>query len=248
MRRALLLLSLIFCAEAFAQGQRLREEDPIPYPEDEEEEDRVERKLPRRSGERIPTRPYEAEPERREREVSLAGLDDPNYGLSAELIGGAMLLEASKGGGVEPRFCWGLRLNWEWGRQLSDEFLREQLWADVTWSYAALRDGTASVYADTNYHYVTASQAYAFPFGGIFSAYGQAGAGLAFQLSTLHVGADASSVAGTKPLFLLGAGLRARTNLTADERIKLTVRLEITRLVRQYMHDTLLALSAGAVF
>lgn len=241
----ILLCALTLVAQAaFAQGAN----DPIPYP-DEEEDHRGElgRKLPRRSD---PTTDFRDESEEHYEDPveRLSSLDDPNVGLAAEALSGLMLLDSSRGQLAEPRFAYGFRFTWELGRVLPEEALREALFADVSWTYAALRDGTAEIFGDTNYHYFTVAPAYAFALGKLATFYLQAGGGLAYQFSALHVGASETQLAGVKPLFSYGLGFRGRPAIAADESLRLTWRVELTRLRRGYMDDTFLGGSLGFAF
>lgn len=247
--RARALLLLLALAPAAALAQQVREDDaPIPY-SDEEEDDGELRSLPRRSDPTAEVRP-ESDWEQAEREETLASLDDPNVGLAGELLAGFMLLDSARGALVETRFAYGLRFTWEWGRVLGDERLREAFFADATWSYSALRDGTQELFADTNYHYFTIAPAYAFPLGkgSPYSLYGQLGFGFGMQFSALHVKDVETQISGTKPLIQYGLGIRGRPSLVADDSIRLSFRFELTRFRRGYMDDTFVGGSVGATF
>ena len=221
---------------------------PIPFP-DEDPGDENRRELPRRSDE-TPTVREESDYEQLEREKTMAGFDDPNIGLSGELVAGAMLLDSSRGQLVETRAAWGLRFTWEWGRLLGDETLRDALFADVLWAYTGMRDGTTDVYADTNYHYFTLAPAYAFALGrkSPWSVYGQAGIGLGYQFSAIHVKEVETQIAGTKSVIQYGIGFRGRPAVVADESVRVSFRIELTRFRRGYMDDTFLGGSVGATF
>ncbi|MFZ5470976.1 MAG: hypothetical protein ACOZIN_16230 [Myxococcota bacterium] len=237
---------LFLFAATLAQAQD--DDAPIPYPE-EEEETATPRKLPRRSEATADLR-EESEYEALEREESLAGVDDPNIGVGGEWVAGLMLLDSARGQGVESRFAYGLRFTWELGRVLADERLREALFADVTWSYAALREGSQEVFGDTNYHYFTVAPAYGFRLGQKSSvvAYLQAGLGLAYQFHALHVSNVETQISGTKPVLQYGAGIRGRPAVVGDESLRVSLRLELTRFRRGYMDDTFLGAGIGAVF
>ncbi len=233
-----------------AYAQRVQDDDaPIPYPEDDVEEERTTRKLPRRSDPTVILR-EESDWEQQEREEVLAVLDDPNIGLSGELVTGLLLLDSARGAGVESGFCWGLRFTWEWSRLFSDEWLRESFFADALWSYTGYRAGTSEVFADTNYHYFTVAPAWAFPFGqkSAFAGYLQAGVGLSYQYSAVHVAKVETNIGGTKLLLQYGAGIRGRPALLPDESIRLSFRIELTRFRRGYMDDTFLGGGVGLTF
>lgn len=224
---------------AWAQPARgAPEDEPIPYGLPEEE---------------TPRRPpsSDSDPDEASEEfVSELGFDDPNVGFGAELLGGLLLLESSRGGGVEPLFSGGVRAVWELGRSLSaDESLREALFADVSWSVASLREGTREVYTQGVYHALTLAPAYAFPMGeSAFSAYLQLGGGLSLQSTSLFISGSRHSITGVKALFQYGAGLRARIGLNEEGTLRLLLRLEVTRFRRGYMDDTLIGLSSGLLF
>ncbi|HZN94605.1 MAG TPA: hypothetical protein VFB81_17945 [Myxococcales bacterium] len=253
MRRTLAGVLLIWAVTAAtaAFAQRSREDEAIPYDEDEEDSRPSRpRDRPRRSE---PTRiaPEETDVERDDRERSLAELDDPNTGIAGELVSGAMLLDSSRGGLVEPGFMWGLRFTWEFGRVLPGAFFREALFADASWTYVGIRGGTQLVYGDSNYHYFTVAPAYAIQLwrDADFSVFFQGGGGLAYQFSAFHNGtAPEVPVAGLKPLFQYGVGLRGRPLISQDGNLRVSFRFEITRFRRQYMDDTFLGGSVGLAY
>jgi len=232
------LLSLGTAAGAWAGG-----DEPIPYP-DHDPPSSIEQ-------------PRGREPSRLGREMeaprdgSLAHLDDPNIGLAAEVLVGAMMIESSRGLWVEGRLGFGGRFTWEYGRTfVSDDFWRQALFLDVTYAYAQLHDGTAQIFTDSNYHYFAAAPALQFPFG-VGSPYGfylQAGGGLAYQNSVLHTGTVETPVTGWKSLIQYGVGLRGAPRLWEDSAVRISFRLELTRLHRGYMDDTFLGGSLGMAF
>lgn len=243
MRTAALALLLLLPQAATAQK---RDDDPIPYSDDDDER----RSLPRKSE---PTRelPEETAVEEEDRRVSLTSQDDPNIGLSLELVQGVLLLESSRGGGVDPRYQLGVRFTWEFGRLIPDESLREMFFADVTWLYAWSRaDGTAEVNTNANYHDFTFAPAFALPLGkkSPVAFYGQLGAGVSYQTASLNVAATSTDIAGTKFLFQYGLGFRFRPAIVEGDWMRLSFRLELTRFRRGYMDDTLLGGSIGLTF
>jgi hypothetical protein len=253
MRRALAAMLLIWSASAATEAfaQRNKDDEAIPYGEDEEDSrPQRPRDRPRRSE---PTRvaPEETDIEKEDRERSLAELDDPNTGLAGELLTGAMLLDSSRGALVEAGFMWGLRFTWEFGRVLPGADLREALFADVTWSYVGIRNGTQLVYGDLNYHYFTIAPAYGIQLwrDADFTVFFQGGGGLAYQFSALHNGTAAElPVAGLKPLIQYGVGLRGRPLISEDGVLRVSFRFEITRFRRQYMDDTFVGGSVGLAY
>jgi hypothetical protein len=243
MNRASLAVLLWVSQSAMAQN---RDDDPIPYSGDDDER----LNLPRKSE---PTRelPQENAEEEDDRRVSLTSLDDPNIGLSLEVLQGVLLLESSRGAGVDPRYQLGVRFTWEFGRLIPDEFLRELLFADVTWLYAWSRaDGTAEVNTNVNYHDFTFAPAFALPLGkkSPVSFFGQLGVGVAYQTSRLNVAATSTDIAGLRALFQYGLGLRFRPAIVEGDWMRLSFRLELTRFRRGYMDDTLLGGSIGLTF
>ena len=190
MTRALLIAVMAVAVPAFAQ-----DDAPIPYGDEDTTGDDVPKKS-KRTRERL----REEDESEQQGEETLAHLDDPNYGVGGTFIAGAMLFESSRGGGVEPRFMYGLRFTWEWARLIPDEFLREMFFADVTWQYGALHEGTTQVNADTNLHYFTLAPAACIPFGrkSSVSAFAQVGIGFGYDFSSIHVDKNETQVSGTK--------------------------------------------------
>jgi hypothetical protein len=182
-------------------------------------------------------------------EESLANLDDPNIGLSGELVLGLALVESPRGGGVDARFGGGLRFTWEFGRLFSDEYLREMFFADVTWLFTGGKDGTSQFFTDQYLHYFTLAPAFALPFGtSPVSAFAQVGIGFNYGQSALTFDKNVTQLATTRFVFQYGAGIRFRIPLTDDKKVRLSFRIELTRLVRGYMQDTMLGGSIGATF
>jgi hypothetical protein len=243
--QALLLAAVLTALPA--QGQ----DEPIPY-SDEEDERRGQdglRTLPRRS-DPYRERPDEVAVEVADRDIALAGEDDPNVGVAGELVAGVMLLDSSRGALVEPRLHLGLRFTWEFGRLFWDETLREALFADLGWGYTLLREGTPRVYVDTHYHAFTIAPAYEFQLGpesdlGIFV---QAGAGLGYQYTVANHDGNQTLIAGVKPVLQYGLGFRGRPRLRVDGDMRVSFRVELTRFRRGYMDDTLIAGSLGIAY
>jgi hypothetical protein len=229
---------LLLAGPAFAD----KDDQPIPYPDEETKE------LPRRSN---PTYVDKEVPVEKEDRAKLLGrTDDPNIGFAAELIAGAMLVSSSRGQGGDTSFAYGLRATWEWGRLLPDEFFHEAFFADFSWAYAGLADGTTEIHGNSNFHYFTIAPAFLFPFGArsSFGVYGQLGGGLAYQADSIHIGNVETSVSGVKPLFQYGLGFRGRPPLNSEGTVRLCFRLELTRFRRSYMDDTLIAGAMGVDF
>ena len=248
-RNALLALLLLLPSLASAQKKKKTDDDAIPYSDQESEDERNRRDLPEKS-EPTRERREESQSEEKEREASLADLDDPNVGLSIEGLIGAMFLESSRGQGVEPRFTGGVRVTWEWSRSLMrDEYWREVFFADLTYQATGWIDGTKEVYANTAYHYLTIAPAWAFPFGhSPVAFYLQAGIGLNISTAALVAQGAEYDLSGTKLLVQYGAGLRFRPALLADGKLRLSFRIELTRYRRGYMDDTFFGGSIGLTF
>jgi hypothetical protein len=234
---------------AFAAG----DDDPISYDAVPEEEasDEATRQRRFRKGRRDGFAPVNQDDDDEDpSKHRLASADDPNTGVALELLAGAMLFESSRGAGVDPRFMAGARFTWEMGRHLGEEFLRERLFADVTWQTATTQDGTLQVNGQASQHYFTVAPAFALPFGehSPIAAFGQLGVGLNYDASSLTIDKVTTPIAGLKPVFQYGLGLRGRPALTADGTIRLAFRVEFTRFARGYMHDTFLGAGIGLVF
>jgi hypothetical protein len=231
-----------------AWAQRDRDNEAIPYSEQVEDEDRR-RELPRKS-EATPYLREETEVEQKDREESLTHEDDPNVGVAIELVAGVMLLDASRGVVGEARFLGGGRFTWEYGRLIPDEFVREMFFLDVMYAYTQITEGTEAISVNTNYHYFTIAPALAIPFGPKSPAafFIQGGFGFNVQPIVVNTQTDALQLAGTKVLMQYGAGFRFRPALVADEKVRLSFRIEFTRFRRGYMDDTFIGGSMGLSF
>lgn len=250
---ALLTLALTCALPALAQS-----DEPIPY-----DDDGSARRAP---GPDATPQPY-AEPGSRPRtdtaleqsdaDVSLARFDDPAKGLGAELMGGVLLLDSSRGAGTDKHAGFGARLTWDFGRLLADDVLHEGLFADVVWLHGSEKDGTADVFDSTRLDYLTVAPAFELPFshGSPFGIYGQLGVGASLVSSTVTVlntpGSSAgteTSVSGLKPVFQYGIGLRGRPLVSRDGLMRLAFRVELTRFRRGYLNDTYLGASLGLAY
>lgn len=254
LKRLSLLLALVLAAEGFAAPKKRppvdqRDDDYVPYEEEEKLDERNRRQLPKRSEPTSIVRD-ETDVEKKDREETLAHLDDPNYGLSAEFIAGVMLLESSRGIGVEPRAQFGARFVWEFARLIPDEYLREAMFADFSWRTTSYQEGNDTVFVATQHHYLTVAPAYAFPLGqkSAFAPYVQVGLGVDVQSSRVSVDKNLTDITGSKLLIQYGVGFRGRPAILADESIRISFRVELTRFRRGYMDDTFIGASVGAVF
>lgn len=184
---------------------------------------------------------------------SLAHLDDPTLGLSAEFLAGALLFGSSRGAWVDPRFAAGARLTWEFGRLIPDEVLRELFFVDLSWQQATTADGTAAVHAEVLRHGVTLAPAAGLQLGQArILAYLQVGGGLGLERSRLTVNGAVTTQPDTLvPLVQYGLGLRFRPALFPlgpKELVRLSFRVEVTRFVRGALQDTFLGGSLGLTF
>lgn len=243
---AILSLVLLLASPAFAQG-----DDPIPYDDGPA--------TPAQSAPSDTAEPYsdpspgarsETPIEQSDREVSLARYDDPAKGLGFTLLGGALLIDSARGAGSETHLGVGLRATWDFGRMLADDTLHEGLFADLSWVYSSAKDGTATVFDSTRYHYFTVAPAFELPFahGSAFGAYAQLGFGAALESSTFTVNGGETPVGGIKPLIQYGIGLRGRPLLSEEGLTRLEFRVELTRFRRGYMNDTYLGASLGIAY
>ena len=246
------MFALVVLAPALCVAQKKRkstEDEVIPYSEQAEQEERDRRDLPDKSEPAREVR-EESSYESEERELSLADQDDPNVGLAIEALLGSMFLESSRGQGVEPRFMAGVRVTWEWSRTfLTDEYWREIFFLDATYQATNWGDGTKDVYANSAYHYLALAPAWSFPFGrSPASFYLQGGVGVNISTESLVVQGTETRLQGTKLLFQYGLGLRFRPALLANEKLRLSFRVELTRFRRGYMDDTFFGGSIGLSF
>jgi hypothetical protein len=239
MGRWVAMATLCVATSSFAQKAKDDDDAPIPYGDEEKEK-------PERS-ERTPkdlTGPQDDD----EEADSLTHLDDPNIGIGGSVTGGLILLESSKTG-VDPRFLFGVRFTWEWGRLIPDEFIRELFFADLGWNFTSTSGGTASFNTALTSHNFVLAPAFAWPFGKLpLAVYGQIGAGFNYTASVAKISNIENTIGGVKFLFQYGAGLRSRIPLTDDGSLRLELRFEVTRYLRGYINDTLFGLSAGMIF
>ncbi|NTX01544.1 hypothetical protein HUA74_20660 [Myxococcus sp. CA051A] len=243
---------LLVAPPAFAQD----DDDPYAYPEDEpgpsqeqiEEEEAAERR--RRNVDQADEFRNASEQEGEEGDFKeLAGLDDPNLGVGVELLAGALLLESPRGRFADTVLGLGVRTTWEFGRTFDLEPFRENLWADLRWTYGNSSDGTDFIRGSTSQHYFTIAPAYEFKFGkSDFGFFGQVGGGVAYQTTSITVDANETKVNGLKPLLQYGVGLRGRPRLSSSSNFRLSFRLEAMGYRRGYMNDFFLGGSVGATF
>jgi hypothetical protein len=255
--RRTLAIALLCSGVAFAAAKSKKHQSddaPIPFEDEKTNNDDDRRQdLPKRS-EETPHVAEETEVEQKDREKSLASDDDPNIGLSGEILLGANLVYSSRGSGVDALFVGGLRFTWEWSRTvLTDEFWREIFFADVSWFGSSSKgDGTKQVFDNTNYHTFTIAEAAALPLGRTpFAAFVSVGAGFNYQTSSIYVAGDKSpptDVSAVRFVFQYGGGIRARIGITSDDKIRISFRIEATRLRRGYMDDTVVGGSLGVTF
>ncbi len=247
MKYTFLAASLLLAFPAYAQSDD--DDEPMRY-DDARDDDDTDDELPakRKKKRSRDLRDEDEEEGEREKVKSLASLDDPNVGLGGDIILGLALPESSRAG-VNPRFLFGVRFTWEWGRLLADEFLREMFFLDVMYSYVGSKEGTALVNTDTNFHNLTLAPALALPFGkSPVAFYAQVGLGLNIADTNTVVGDEVLKLSGTKFLFQYGAGLRFRPAVVADGSVRLQFRIEVSRFIRGYMHDMYFAGGAGLIF
>lgn len=244
-----LLGGLCFSAPALAQD----DDDPYAYPDEEparskRDDDAYERR--RKNVDETDDFRRVAEQEGDDGDFErLAGLDDPNLGVAVEFISGALLLDSPRGRAVDTHLGLGVRATWEYGRILDNESLRENLWADLRWTFGSVSDGTRFITGDTRLHYFTIAPAYELKLGkSDFGFFAQAGGGLAYQATSITVDATETKVNGLKPLLQYGVGFRGRPKLTSSGNLRLAFRLEALAFRRGYMNDFFLGGSLGTAF
>jgi opacity protein-like surface antigen len=246
-------LTLLVCAAVLLPGAALAggdDDEAIPYDDGGDDNDTV--KPRKKKKRRAADETREEDDEEREGEVTLANVDDPNVGVGGDFLSGVALLDASKSG-VDPRYYFGVRFTWEFGRLIPDEYLREMFFADVMWTYAASKDGTNQVNVDTHLHDFTLAPAFALRLGQSFmSFYAQLGLGFDYSYSVTQIrNADTTSnitLGGTKFLFQYGIGLRGRPAVVGDGSVRIQFRIELMRFIRGYMHDMYLGAGLGMIF
>ena len=245
MTRTLMAVVLLSSMVAFAQSD---DDAPIPYGDgDEASSDSVTPKKAKKKRRAEEIR--EEDQEEAEGEESMASVDDPNVGVGADILMGVALLDAAKFG-VDPRYFFGARFTWEFGRLIPDEYLREMFFMDVTWTYAATKEGTNQVNVDTHLHNFTVAPAFELPFGhgSVVGAYAQLGLGFDYSYSVTKIDTQTVTLGGTKFLFQYGLGIRGRPAVVADGSVRISFRIEVTRFIRGYMHDMYFGGGVGMIF
>ena len=245
MIRTLLAVTLAASMAAYAQSD---EDAPIPYADGEDSA--TETLKPRKAKKKRRAEEIrEEDQEEKDGEETLASVDDPNIGIGGDIFMGEALLDAPKSG-VDPRYFFGLRFTWEFGRLIPDEYLREMFFMDVAWTYAASKEGTNQVNVDTHLHNFTLAPAFAIPFGNgsPVAIYGQLGLGFDYSYSVTKIDTQTVTLGGTKFLFQYGIGLRGRPAIVGDGSVRLQFRIEVTRFIRGYMHDMYFGGGLGLIF
>jgi hypothetical protein len=245
MIRSLLAVTLAASMAAYAQSD---EDAPIPYGDGDDSA--VDKVKPRKSKKKRRAEEIrEEDEEEKAGEETMASVDDPNIGIGGDIMSGVALLDSAKGG-VDPRYYFGLRFTWEFGRLIPDEFLREMFFMDVAWTYAVSREGTTQVNVDTNLHDFTLAPAFALPFGSgsPIAFYAQVGLGFDYSYSVTKIDQQTVTLGGTKFLFQYGIGLRGRPAVVADGSIRIQFRIDVTRFIRGYLHDMYIGGGLGMIF
>ena len=181
--------------------------------------------------------------------VLCAEIDD--FALAAIALNAAanaVALDSARGEFAEARPGFGLRVNWEFGRLFALDPFSDALFADLTWLYGRLQDGTERVFGVSRYHYFSLAPAWEVHVdrARAYGFYAQLGGGLGYQHALINSDGQETSIAGIKPLFQYGVGFRARPQI--GDGLRLVFRAELTRFRRGYMNDTLIAASVGAGF
>jgi hypothetical protein len=163
-------------------------------------------------------------------------------GLSAEVLTGVMLFDASRGG-LDPRFLAGARLSWQLPQ--GEEVWRRIFFVDVTYWWSATEDGTAAASVVANRHFISAAPAIAYPLPTLpVQFYAQAGAGVLVTAQTIRAATE-TNLSSTSFLFQYGGGVRVQPDLG---KIAGSFRFEVTRFIRNGVHDTFIGATAGLAF
>jgi hypothetical protein len=118
----------------------------------------------------------------------------------------------------------------------------------VTWRFAVTNDGTGQVTSWGSNHYFTVAPAIVWAFSKVIGVYGQVGLGVDAAFTGVRVVQTEVQLQGARFLLQYGIGLRGRPAILEDETVRLTWRVEITRFLRGYMHDTVFAAGVGVLF
>lgn len=179
---------------------------------------------------------------------SFTRLDDPNTGLAFEAVGGLFFGDNAHRRSSDFRFTGGLRATWEVGRLFGVPPWQDGLVLDGTWWASGRSDGTAFISTKEALHLFTIAPAWHFPLGEgtPWTAFLQAGAGIAYQTGAVITDGIETPVSGVRPLIQYGLGLRARPQI--GERLHMTIRVELMRFRRGYLDDTWAGFSMGLAF
>jgi len=241
------LLAVIVAATSLTAFAQSDDDAPLPYGDQDSTVDKVTPKKAKKKRRAEEIR--EEDEEEKAGEETLANVDDPNIGIGGDIVMGVALLDSSKFG-VDPRYFFGVRFTWEFGRLIPDEYLREMFFADLSYFYSSTKDGTTQVNVESNLHDFTVAPAFALPFGqgSWFAAYAQVGVGFDYSYSLTKIDANTVTLGGTKFLFQYGLGLRGRPAVVGDGTVRIQFRIEVTRFIRGYMHDMYIGGALGMIF
>jgi len=241
--KTLLVFISVFSGSALAQYQ----DAPIPF-----EDDTPIAPLPRRQ------QPREADDfsafVRHEdtKFKTLARQDDPSFGMSFDIHGGALWLHESKKSSTA-RLALGARLTWEWSRTfLYHEYWRKAFFVDLTWNITQAKTGSELVYTKVMHNYLVLAPAFSLPLGkSPFAFFVQGGLGLFFLNSTLTMNYAKPIEASNKGMFLLGqygAGFRAHISPDPQKALFIVFRTELTGYIHRYANDLMLSAGFGIGF
>ncbi|MGI5864551.1 MAG: hypothetical protein ACOX6T_21225 [Myxococcales bacterium] len=183
----------------------------------------------------------------RDRPRRLSGLDEPGYGLAAEVTLGGLLIDDAAGG-FRGRFAFGLNFAWQAGRLFApeDKLLHKGLFVEASYLYPlASKAGTDAVRVESGQHNLALAAAFGLPFK-LAHVYAKVGPALFIQPVSYDVQGTLTGWTGVKGGVLYGIG--ARKVHYFNRELGIAGRVEITGIRRHYLNDLQLSASCGVAF
>jgi hypothetical protein len=178
----------------------------------------------------------------------LSRLDEPGTGLAAELYLGAIFLDDAIDG-FRSDFAWGLGLTWQLGHLLfapENDFLHNGIALEAGYLHPlASNVGTEEVRVEAGYHDLWLAALVGYPFKHLH-VYGKIGPAMCIQPVSYDVQGQLTSWTATKGGLIYGIG--TRTTVYLDNNIGIAARIELSRIRRGYMDDTLVSGGIGLAF
>ncbi len=177
----------------------------------------------------------------------LSGLDEPGYGLAAEVTLGGLLLDDAADG-FRGRFAFGLNFAWQAGRLFAPEnkLVHKGLFVEASYLHPlASQAGTDAVRVESGQHNLALAVLFGLPFK-LAHLYAKAGPAMFIQPVSYDVQGTLTGWTGVKGGVLYGIG--ARKVHYFNRELGIAARVEITGFRRHYLNDLLLSAGCGLAF